>query len=401
MRILHVTRETGTDSRYGIRKGIMPVIEVLRKRGHYVEILDQDAVNKLPSAKIEIWLENLYFKIMRYRFGQQEGEFAIFIIMERVRVGRKAAKYAAKHKFTHIHCHDALLAYIYSIFAYVYGATKCWGYSASAFGRFVQPRLGINISKGSLKYLQRWENKATKRAKWVIAQTSSGLQQMLKDLDIDKVPKNWHVLKNPVTKLSGNGISVRKSIGIDDGEKLIIAVGQLIPMKRFSLLLESVALMPSSQQPYILILGEGTEKEALYDLAKKLSLNRRFDIRTTDDMGDYLAAADLYVSVSSTESFGNANCEAVLAGVPSICTAVGGVPELLGNCAVMVNDNPLEISTAIARLLSSNEERKKLLAKAILVTKDWPAPEKLAIMREKIYACCEFKTNSLMLFQLP
>jgi len=387
VRILHVTRETGTDSRYGIRKGIRPVIEALRKRGHYVEILDQEAANMLPSTKIEKWLENLYLRIIKYRFGNQ-GNLAVQIIAERVRVGRKAAKYAAKHKFTHVHCHDVLLAYIYSIFASYYGATNCWGYSASAFGRFVQIRIGINISEDSLKYLQRWESRAAKRAKWVIAQTSAGLKAMLKDLDLDKIPQNWHVLGNPVTKLYGDRSLVRQSLGLGDGEKLLIAVGQLIPMKRFSLLLESVSLLPSNMQPFVLILGEGSEKQNLYELAKKLSLNKRFDIRTTDNMGDYLAAADLYISVSSTESFANANCEAVLAGVPSICTAVGGVPELLGECAIMINDDPLEISAAISRLLLSDEEREKLLAKAIRVTSQWPTPEKLAIMREKIYACC-------------
>ena len=46
MRILHITRETGSDSRYGIRKGLLPVIRALEARGHYVELFDQDKANQ-------------------------------------------------------------------------------------------------------------------------------------------------------------------------------------------------------------------------------------------------------------------------------------------------------------------------------------------------------------------
>lgn len=387
MKILHVTRETGTDSRYGIRKGIEPVIVALRNRGHEVEIFDQDKALSFPVSKTEKWVENIYLEILKLRCGVKDAT-AAYIISERIRIGSKAAKYAANNKFTHVHCHDPLLAYTYSRLAGFYGATKCWGYSVPAFGRYAKLRLGITINQDYLKHLQFWEQKAALKAKWVISQTNSGMHEMREDLGIDKIPGTWHVLGNPVRKLTGDRENTRNSLGIRDGQKLLLGIGQLIPLKRFSLLLESVALLPTDLRPYILILGEGPEEPALRKLAEKLNLTHEFEIRVTDQVGDFLAAADFYVSVSSTESHGNANCEAVLAGVPSICTAVGGMPELIGKCAMMVNDDPKEISSAIALLLSSEAECEKLKAKARLITGSWNQPEYFAIERERIYSGC-------------
>lgn len=387
MKILHVTRETGSDWRYGIRKGIEPVLEALRKRRHEVEIFDQDKALTFPVSKTEKWFEKMYLKILGFRLYSKDTS-ASFIITERIRIGNNAAKYAAIHNFSHVHCHDPLLAYVYSRFAGFYGATKCWGYSVPAFGRYAKLRLGITINQDYLKHLQFWEQKAALKAKWVISQTNSGMHEMREELGIDKIPLTWHVLGNPVRKLTGDRENTRNSLGIRDGQKLLLGIGQLIPLKRFSLLLESVALLPSDIRPYILILGEGPEEPALRKLAEKLNLTHGFEIRVTDQVGNFLAAADLYVSVSSTESHGNANCEAVLAGVPSICTAVGGMPELIGKGAMMVNDDPKEISSAIALLLSSEAECGRLKAKARLITGSWNQPEYFAIERERIYSGC-------------
>jgi len=53
-----------------------------------------------------------------------------------------------------------------------------------------------------------------------------------------------------------------------------------------------------------------------------------------EDVSPYLAAADLYVSASQTESYGFANIEAVLGGMSAVCTAVGAVPEILRDSGV-------------------------------------------------------------------
>ncbi|MDA3833248.1 MAG: glycosyltransferase family 4 protein [Spirochaetales bacterium] len=328
---------------------------------------------------------------MRRRFGN-EGAIALAVLIDRVTVARAAASHAARHGVTHVHCHDPLLARAYAFFAPLYGATGCWGYSAHGYGRYVQLRLGVETSKNSLASLQRMENQAASRASWVIAPSRSGLEQMRRDLSYSAMPSRWHMVPHVVIKpLACDRIAARKAMGMGGNEKLLVAVGQLIPLKRFSLLLESIALLPAELHPRLLILGEGEERVALQALAEKLGLASRFEIRMTDNIGKYLAAADIYASVSSTEAYGIANCEALLAEIPSVCTAVGAVPEVLGEGALLVGDKPEQIASALARLLTSSEEQKMLMAKSKLRVAQWLEPKEVASALENIYVgskCC-------------
>ncbi|MEA3444083.1 MAG: glycosyltransferase family 4 protein [Bacteroidota bacterium] len=388
MNILHITRERGSDIRYGIRKSLIPIIEAFKAKGHQVEIFDHKLSTQISSSKFELWLESVYLRFMHRKF-REEGELAWQILIERVIIGRKAAKYAAVKNISHVHCHDPLLGYTYSLFAFFYGATKCWGYTAHAFGRYVKLRVGITSSKKSIFALQRWEKKAALNAKWVFAPIKIGLTQMMYDLSLKTLPSNWHFVPHAVIKKTGNRNLCRKSLYLEEDQKLLLGVGQLIPMKRFSLLLEAIVLLPDSLKPYVLILGEGPEKEALKLQAEQLGLSERFEIRVTDNIGKFFSAADIYISVSSTESFGMANCEAVLAGVPSVCTAVDAIPELLSQCAVMINDKPVDIAFALMKLLTSEPERNNLVKQANSISRLWPDQNKIALMMEQIYERCK------------
>lgn len=397
MRILHITRETGSDSRYGIRKGLLPVIRALEARGHYVEIFDQDKAMQQRGFWGRI-LEIIWVLQISWVLGNETGAVKGFIA-ERIRTGRRAARYAAKGGFTHVHCHDPLLAYVYQRFRWFYGATSCWGYSLSAYGRFVKKRIGIQANEKVFRYLESWEMKAADNARWVMVQTRKGMEQMRQDLGFETIPARWYVVGNPVTKYYGDRTGTRRKLGIGDEQKLILAVGQLILMKRFDLLLQALSLLPIDLSFFVVILGEGPEQKKLSKLAENFGFGDRLLVTVTDHMGDFYSAADLYVSTSSTESYANASCEAVLAGLPVVCTAVGGVPELLQGGAVLTGDAPKEISEAIYSLLTSDEMRRKLLAEAQRLIATWNPPEFFAVAREKILQrCCR---NNLPLVIQP
>lgn len=387
MYILNVTRETAGDARYGIRKSLMPVVEALKKQGRRIEIFDKQKANAVHSGKHELWLEKSYLKYMNRRFDM-DSVLARNLFHERMIVGRRAAKYAAKNGITHVHCHDPLLAFAYHFFSRFYGSTKCFGYKITAFGRFVKPRLGINIEQKSLSFLQKLEDIAEREARWIFLTTKSGMVQMQQDLAKANIPEHWHLVPNPVTVSLTGRKPARKKLGIAEDENLLVAAGQLIPLKRFELLLRSVALIPEKIRPRLIILGHGPEKNALYNLAEKSEINN-FEIRLTDRMDEYLSAADIYVSTSSTEAFGMANCEALLAGVPSVCTKVDAVPELLKNGTMLTGDDPNEIASAIRKLLTDNAFREELLNKARAVTAGWPTPEQVSTKFINILANCK------------
>lgn len=387
MYILHITRETGADSRYGIRKSLLPVIGALRLRGHKVEIFDQSGIGSVRLNPVESFLAKQY--IMQTKlFGNQES-FAGKALSERIGVCLKAAKYAAKQKVTHVHCHDPLLGHAYHVFAKFFSATKRWGYTNHAFGRFAKLRMGLKCDESSLAVLRSWEDKAVRQARFVINPAQSGLVQMMQDMNIESMSSNFHVIPHAIAISRHDREQARKLVGIKENERLILAVGQLAPMKRFGLLLRSVAILPLADQLRVIILGEGSEKEMLMGLAKELNIDKYFEIRTTDEIGLYLSAADVYVSVSSTESFGIANCEAVMAGVPAVCTKVDAVPEVLNDSATLTGDDPKEIASAIHLLLTNETLREDLVKNARLVSANWPTGEQTASRYETIYLNCK------------
>ena len=388
MNILHITREQDSDFRYGIRKSLLPIIKVLKDRGHHVEIFDWKKSSNFPSSKIEVYLETLYLKYINKRFSDKNS-LVHSLISERISIVRKAAKYVARNDITHVHCHDPLLGYYYNIFSKIYKSTKCWGYTIHSFGRFVKKYVGIEINERNLIFLQNLEKKAEKQAKWVIVPTKSGLNQMAQELKIKYIPKTWHVIPHIVSITLINREEARKNLGIKDNVKLLLAVGRLDKMKRFSLLLEAFYLIPSDESTAIILLGEGPEKVKLLNLAKQLNIIDKFEIRVTDNIGIYLSAANIYVSTSSTESFGLANCEAVMAGVPSICTNVGAVAELLEDAVILVDDNKYKIAKEIENLLYSNELKLKLQKNSKIVSAKWPDAEAIAKKTENIFLACK------------
>ena len=62
-----------------------------------------------------------------------------------------------------------------------------------------------------------------------------------------------------------------------------------------------------------------------------------------------------------TESFGLVFLEAMTYGKPIVATKVGGVPEVVGNCAILVPpDRPRSLATALTDVLRNRKIARKL-----------------------------------------
>ncbi len=80
----------------------------------------------------------------------------------------------------------------------------------------------------------------------------------------------------------------------------------------------------------LVIIGDGPEREALRRLVCALALEERvFFTGRRPDVPSLLRLIDLYVHPALTEPFGIAIIEAMAARLPVVCTAVGGVPEII------------------------------------------------------------------------
>ena len=168
------------------------------------------------------------------------------------------------------------------------------------------------------------------------------------------------------------GDEVRAELGINS-RPLILAVGRLAPQKDYDTLLDAVvAWQDRSPRPAVVVAGEGPERPRL----QRAIDARHLDVQLLghrDDIPDLLAAADVYVLTSRCEARALVVQEAMRAGVPVVATAVGGLPELADDAAVLVPPADAEaVARAVASLLDHDGRRAELARRARERALTWP-----------------------------
>lgn len=115
------------------------------------------------------------------------------------------------------------------------------------------------------------------------------------------------------------------------GTVAIRALGRFVPKKGFDVLIDALASAPLRARDWTLdIAGDGPEAAALKRRVAQAGIGRRVGFPGwVDDVGAYLAEADLFVLPSRDEPFGIALLEAMACGVPLVTTAASGPREVL------------------------------------------------------------------------
>jgi glycosyltransferase involved in cell wall biosynthesis len=171
---------------------------------------------------------------------------------------------------------------------------------------------------------------------------------------------------------------VRVSLGIDEDELLVLTVTRLAPQKNLGLLLDIAADVRSDPRLRFVVAGDGPQRAELEariaaDGSRVRLLGRR------DDVPDLLGAADVALLTSSWEARALVAQEALLAGVPLVATRVGGIPELVGEGAVLFR---LGDSRAAGRALRHLADlpflRGELAARGRAEAATWPDEDDVA-----------------------
>ncbi len=153
---------------------------------------------------------------------------------------------------------------------------------------------------------------------------------------------------------------VRADLGVGD-RPLILAVGRLAPQKAYDLLLDAATRWQARvPQPLVLIAGEGPQRPLLQARIDTGGLPVRL-LGHRADVADLLAAADVVVLTSRWEARALIAQEALQAGRPLVATAVGGVPDLVGDAALLVPyGEPEAVAQAVSSVLDNPEIAKRL-----------------------------------------
>ena len=127
---------------------------------------------------------------------------------------------------------------------------------------------------------------------------------------------------------------VRAELGIAEDDLVVGILAALRPEKDHETFLEAAALvLRRTPRARFLIVGDGARRSGLEAHARRLGIADRVVFAGfRDDVAAVLAALDVFVLCSYTvECFPMALLEAMASSRPAVCTAVGGVPEMLAD----------------------------------------------------------------------
>jgi glycosyltransferase involved in cell wall biosynthesis len=185
--------------------------------------------------------------------------------------------------------------------------------------------------------------------------------------------------------------------GPGSGPPLVVAVGRLVPVKRFDILLRALAQAKASvPELQAVIIGEGYERSALEALRAQLGAEDwvRLPGRVSDDeLVSWYRRAWVVASTSQREGWGMSLTEAAACGTPAVATAIAGHADAVldGESGVLVDsgtpDGVVAFAEALETVLTDDLLRGRLskgaLARAGRFTWDATARRALEALAEE------------------
>jgi glycosyltransferase involved in cell wall biosynthesis len=150
--------------------------------------------------------------------------------------------------------------------------------------------------------------------------------------------------------------TLRDEYGMEPGSQIVGVVARLEPEKGHPTLLEAwPAVLRSVPDAYLLVIGEGSRREELEALSRRLRIAHRVVFTgRRDDVPAVTAALDVSVLPSYREAQGLSILEAMALARPVVASSVGGIPEMIedGVTGLLVEPHDTDgLSRAISRLL--------------------------------------------------
>lgn len=147
-----------------------------------------------------------------------------------------------------------------------------------------------------------------------------------------------------------NGVNPAPPIARSEGPPLIATVGLLEPVKALAVFLHAAALLHRRHPSWrFALFGSGSQRAALQRLRDQLGLAQAVALPGFVPAAQALAQTTVFVLCSYYENCPLALLEAMARGLPVVCSAVGGIPELIDSSSgwLVAPGDPAALAEAI------------------------------------------------------
>jgi len=156
-----------------------------------------------------------------------------------------------------------------------------------------RPVIGWGLGVSSSNPLASWiQHRILNRLDAVIAYSNTAKQQYI---DAGIRPERVFVAANAVTRRPSNQ-PLERPAEFKDGIPTLLFVGRLQPRKRVDVLLQALAVLPTAEQPNLVIVGDGPDRSRLEQLAWSIYPKAVFaGAKYGTELEPYYQDADLFV----------------------------------------------------------------------------------------------------------
>jgi glycosyltransferase involved in cell wall biosynthesis len=159
-----------------------------------------------------------------------------------------------------------------------------------------------------------------------------------------------------------NGVSL-PDVASDPSGRDVISVTRLRAPKDAATLVRAAARIRDELER-VLVVGDGPERPQIEELARSLGVDDRIELLgDRDDVPELLARSSIFVLATLSEAMPMAVLEAMAAGLPTVASDVGGIPELIVDCESGLRVPPGDdaaLAEALRRLLEDDELRARM-----------------------------------------
>jgi glycosyltransferase involved in cell wall biosynthesis len=246
--------------------------------------------------------------------------------------------------------------------------------TASLYGRFAAMMAGVPVVIGT--EVNIYENKRASHArfeKWLMRGTDAVIvsAKSVKDFYIGQVgadPAKVDVIYNAVDwsqlETTMTRDEFRASIGVPTDVVAAGIIARLTEQKAHRVLFDAMAQHAPLQHLHLVVVGDGELRESLKQRVDVLGLQQRVHfVGARRDLGNILAALDLFAMPSLWEGLPLSLVLAMGAGLPVVATRVAGIPEVVQQdvSGLLVSPgNSTELAQALARLVEDASLRRSL-----------------------------------------
>lgn len=157
--------------------------------------------------------------------------------------------------------------------------------------------------------------------------------------------------------------ALRDSLGLDDNDIVLIAMGDLIPRKNYAASIRAIAKV-CNPKIHFLICGVGSEIVRLEELANKLNIQNQIHfLGFRTDIKELSQIADIFLFTTYQEGLPRSMMEAMAAGLPCIASRIRGNTDLIedGKGGFLFEPNDTDgFAQAINKLASDEHLRKAM-----------------------------------------